>query len=169
VKVLTSSILCLFFVASSLATDYISPSFRVLQVKTTVDFQEQTFDEFVIWMREYVGWNVIVDWDALASQEVDRDTPITMQMKKVPVYIIVNEALRQVSTGVTYHLTENLMTISSRDNFNKNLYTRAYDLTDLIVLSTSLKDAPAMNRMLHLFLGCMLRRLYCAETLRVLA
>lgn len=141
---LLAAVLGVLLCGAALATEYTSPFFRVLQVKTTVDFQEQTFDEFVTWMREYVGWNVIVDWDSLAAQEVDRDTLITIRMQEAPVRVIVNEVLRQVSTGITYHLTENLMTISSRDNFNKDVYTRAYDLNDLI-LSTSSEDIPAVD------------------------
>ncbi len=143
--ILTCIVLLCFMFAPLRAQNYVSPSFRVLQSKTTVDWQEITFYEFVAWMLDDVGWNVVVRWDALSSEGVDSDTLITMRLREVPVYVIVDEVLQQLSSDITYHLTEHAMTISSRADFNKDMYVRAYDLTDLVVQFTPLDEPPATD------------------------
>jgi len=43
-----------------LAKEYVASSYRVLNATAAVDWEEETFSEVVTWMREYVGWDVVV-------------------------------------------------------------------------------------------------------------
>jgi len=136
-------ILCLFMTVPAVSEEFVPPAFRVLQVKTSVDFNEATFRDFVTWMRDHVGWNVLVRWDKLESEGVRADTVVNVRFDEAPVSVIVNEVFRQVSSGVTYHLTEHAMTVSSRADFNEDLFVRAYDLTDLVLQMIPCDDPPA--------------------------
>lgn len=144
-RILVSFVCFSLLTAVSPAINYIPPSFEVLQVKTTIDWQEQTFDGFVTWMRKWAGWNVVVRWKALAFHGVNHDTIFTIQLEEAPVHVIVNEVFRQVSADITYHLTEHLMVISSYDDFNGDIHVRAYDLTDLILQLMPLEDPPCTD------------------------
>ena len=115
-----------------------------LQVKTTVNWEQQTFDEFITWMRNDVGWNVVVRWSQVSKINITPETSLNLTLKDVPT-IVVDEALQQMSSELSFQLISNVMTISTKADFASALYTRAYDLTDILMMYGDNDNAPSMD------------------------
>lgn len=100
-----------------------------------VDWDDMPLDSVVEWLLDQqAGVNVVVAWRALEAVGIDRDVPISLRMRNVTVAQVLNEALDQIGDGIElrYRGSGNTLKISTRDEFNRKLYVRVYDVSDLI-------------------------------------
>lgn len=138
-------ILLLFFSAASFGGEYISPSFRVLNEHTSVNWHDTSFQKTVNWMENDVGWNVSVRWSSLQKIGITKDSTVNLTLIDVPVRVVLNECLQQLSSDITYHLRADVLTIASRSHFDKRQYIRAYDVTDILMTFACNGDAPSTD------------------------
>ena len=99
-----------------------------------VDWDEVPLESVVDWLTEQGPINVVVVWRALEAQGIDRDTPVTLLLRNARVGQVLSEALDQVSElgDVRYRGVGSTIKISTREEFNRKLYVRVYDVSDLI-------------------------------------
>jgi len=102
----------------------------------SVDWVETTFEEVIDWLRD-LGEdqvNVIPQWSALGIDSVGPESLITLQLKNVVVADVLNEVLSQLSEDDTlaYHAVRNNLRISTKQNFDRKMYVRVYDVTDIL-------------------------------------
>ncbi len=99
-----------------------------------IDWDDTPLESVFDWVTEQGEVNVVVVWRALEAEGVDRDTPIRLRLKNATVGKILTEVLVQISEGeeLRYHASGNTIKISTRRDFNRKLYVRVYDASDLI-------------------------------------
>ena len=99
-----------------------------------VDWIEVTLDEVVEWLREQGAINVVCRWNALAAEGVDRESFITLRLRNVRIETVLGETLRQLSDTalVRYRTVGEIVYISTKSDFARELYVRVYDATDLM-------------------------------------
>ena len=99
-----------------------------------IDWDETPLEAVFDWVAEQGEANVVVVWRALEAEGVDRDTPINLRLKNTTVGKLLSEALIQISEGdgLRYHASGNTIKVSTRRDFNRKLYVRVYDASDLI-------------------------------------
>jgi hypothetical protein len=120
-----------------------TPSPRNLAVRamnTVIDqaeFKDVTFEDFVEWLERTTKANVIVRWKVLEKAGVERDRPINLKEKNIKlrkllplVFAQVTEDLRDVELAAK--ASDNILTISTRADFNAVLETRVYEVEDLL-------------------------------------
>ncbi|MFQ5413138.1 MAG: hypothetical protein ACE5E6_01640 [Phycisphaerae bacterium] len=125
-----------------------SSSLAVLRKRVDVDWDEIPFDEMLDWLREQGNINVIARWNALGVEAVDRESPITLGLRNETVATVLNEALDQLSeTGaVKYRAVGGTIRISTEQDFNRKLYVRVYDATDLLMRMPNFQEtAPQID------------------------
>ncbi len=114
----------------------IAPAVATLNKRVdSVDWDDTPLESVIEWLREQgPKTNVIVVWRALEAQGIDADTPVTLKFRDARVGQILDEALNQVADGaeLRFRGSGNTIKISTRDDFNRKLYVRAYDVSDLI-------------------------------------
>ena len=102
-----------------------------------VDWVETPFEDVVDWLKTQGEdrVNVIARWEQLSVESIDQDTLVSLQLNNTTVAQVLNEALEAVSedSALTYHAYGNTLKISTRADFNRKLYLRIYDVTDLLV------------------------------------
>lgn len=126
------------------AQSYVPVEFRVLDAKVDVNWSGDSFGEVVKWMREDVGWNVVVRWNELKNLGVDAESVISLKLDDVPVHVALDECLIQLSDQITYHVTPHLVCISTKADFDKRLYTRVYPVGELLVVPLD-EEAPPVD------------------------
>lgn len=103
----------------------------------SVDWVENTLEEVLDWLREQGGRkiNIIPRWNHLKNENVGLDTPVTLQLYETTVAEVLNETLLQISDSgqLTYHGVGSRLVISTRVDFDSKMYTRVYDVTDLLM------------------------------------
>ena len=102
-----------------------------------VDWDEVPFEEVIDWLRTESNERVsiIPRWSALELLDVNIDTLVTMRLGESTVGEILTETLSQLTEGdeVTFRGKGNTLRISTRDDFNRKLEMRIYNVTDVLV------------------------------------
>jgi len=102
----------------------------------SVDWVEITFEEVIDWLRDLSDGsvNVIPRWSALGVDSVTPESLITLKLSNVNVTEVLNEVLGQLSEDNTlgYQAVRNNLRISTKGDFNRRMYVRVYDVTDIL-------------------------------------
>ncbi len=82
--------------------------------------------------------NVQINWDAIKECGVKTDVGVTAHIKDVPAGRVLQNLLDEAgkgTVGLRYHVSENVLDISTRDDFESVKYqvTRIYDTTFMFV------------------------------------
>lgn len=101
-----------------------------------VDWDEQALEDVVEWLREKSEdkVNILFRWNALEGEGIDRDTIITLRVRRQTVGDILAEVVDQMSPDgrVTFHGVEDRLIVSTKQDFNRKLYLRVYEVTDIL-------------------------------------
>jgi len=102
-----------------------------------VDWQDNTFEEVLDWLRDKSDGkvNIIPRWTTLADVDVDPDKLVTLNLMNTSVQNVLDEVLSQLNdTGdATYRGEGNILRISTKQDFNRKLEMRIYDVTDILL------------------------------------
>jgi len=96
-----------------------------------VDWEEQPLSDVLDWLRDQGDINVVAVWRSLP---VDEDSAVDLVLNDATVAEILNEVVAQLDEegNVMYRARESTIRISHRDDFNRKLEVRVYDVTDLL-------------------------------------
>ncbi len=101
-----------------------------------VDWIDTPFEEVIDWIKsESEGQvNVVPRWGQLSIESLDRDTLVTLQLNNTTVANVLNETVDQLSPDgeVTFQAIGNTLKISTRSDFDRKMYVRTYDATDIL-------------------------------------
>lgn len=116
----------------------------------SVDWMEKTLEEIVEWLEDESegGVNVIPRWVALGAEGVNNESIVTLKLKDTTVAEIMGEVLEELSEDgqVTYHAVGNILRISTTGDFDRKLYLRVYDVTDILFRVPNFgEDAPLID------------------------
>lgn len=101
-----------------------------------IDWNERTFEDVIRWLRDESNGrvNVVFRETQLGVEGINRDSLVTLQLNNTTVADVLNETLEQLSeTGeARYRAIGNKLTISTRADFERTMFTRVYDVTDIL-------------------------------------
>ncbi|MCO6435585.1 MAG: hypothetical protein J5J06_00680 [Phycisphaerae bacterium] len=115
-----------------------SPALDLLQKRVEqVDWSDSTLEEVIEWLRteaEGNQVNIIPKWNSLAEEGVTRDSLVTLQLRNVTVGMVLNEVLDLVSETrqASYRAVGNILRISTKRDFGRDMEVRVYDILDLV-------------------------------------
>jgi hypothetical protein len=102
----------------------------------SVDWQEKPFEDVIKWLIEQGDnkVNVVARMPALAIESVQPDTFISLRLNNTTIADVLNEAILQLSEdgAIRYRGTGNTLIISTKQDFEKQMYVRVYNVTDLL-------------------------------------
>lgn len=114
-----------------------------------VEWNEMNFEFVLDWLREQSGgsMNVVAATNALGVAGVEAETPVTLSLRNTTVAEVLDETLQQVSQdgNVRYRAIGNTLRISTTADFNRKLFVRVYDVTDLLFKIPDFDDAPEID------------------------
>jgi hypothetical protein len=101
-----------------------------------INWRDKTFEDVLAWLRDNGEGrvNIVPKWGPLGVENVNRETVINLQLNNTTVADVLNEALDQLSEEgqVRYRGIGNKLTISTRQDFERKMYVRVYDCTDIL-------------------------------------
>jgi hypothetical protein len=116
-----------------------------------VEWEDNTLAEVVDWLKaqstEYGKVNVVVRWKPLEIESIDADSTVRLQMEHSNVKDVLDEVLAQLSDidPLTYLGEGNKLTISTRSDFDRRLYTRSYDIADIMMKVRNFSGSPQIE------------------------
>ncbi len=130
----------------------LTPVRELLQKKVDrVEWFEQPFSDVIDWLRaqssEGESVNVIAKWKALNVESVDFDSPVTLNMSDTSVKEVLDEVLDQLTDidPLTYVGMGNRLKISTKSDFDQKLYTRVYDIADVLLKVRNFTGSPQID------------------------
>lgn len=119
---------------SSLATGSAKSLLRMRVAE--VNWDDDALEDVVEWLREKSEdkVNILFRWNALQLEGVDPEMSITLQVRHQTVGDILSEVVDQMSPAgeVTFHGIENRLIVSTKQDLNRKLYLRVYEVTDIL-------------------------------------
>lgn len=99
-----------------------------------MSIQDAPLDAAIESIARLLGTNIVVRWQELESVGVERQAPVTLQVKNLRVSQVLWLLLQQVQEDarLAWRVEDNLILISTAQNIGTEMVTRVYDVTDLI-------------------------------------
>jgi hypothetical protein len=94
-----------------------------------------TFAEAIDAMRDSTHANIFVNWRALEEVGITRDTPILLGVNYLPLHTTLDLLLMVAANGerkLGYSVVDDAIQVSTVGELAKGLYTRVYDVRDLL-------------------------------------
>ncbi len=116
--------------------DYaLSPQQAMSAQISEVRFEATPLREAFNWLAEVLGTNMHVDWGALNEAGVSPDTPIDLNLRWVRVPQLLRFMFQETGRGeeLAYHISGNVLVITSRAKADEELFTRVYPVQDLLI------------------------------------
>src|SRR5205085_2146147 len=92
------------------------------------------------------GANIFVNWKALEAAGVDRNAPVSARLRNIKFSKALTIILDSVSGGTVqlgFTTEDGVVTVSTRDDLEKDVVTEVYDVRDLIVPIPDYDPPPA--------------------------
>ena len=113
-----------------------------------VSFEETPFEQVVEWLREHTGVNVTVHWQVMQDAGLERDTPISLKARNIRLsqvlWMIVNQAAGS-ELEMAYRVSDDLITLSLREDFEREMIAKVYDVSDLLLRIPRFRNAARLN------------------------
>jgi len=112
-----------------------------------VDWAETPLEEVIAWVQQQGPVNVVVQWRALESEGIDAASPVTLRLRNTTVGKVLAEVLEQVSEtdSLMFRGIGSTIRVSTKADFNRKLYVRVYDVSDILLRIPDFNDAPKVD------------------------
>lgn len=117
---------------------------------SSVDWSDATFEEVLDWVKDQGEGrvNIVPKWGPLTIEGVNRESIINLQLNNTNIADVMNEVLDQLSEDgqIQYRAIGNKLTISTKGDFERTMYVRVYDITDMLFRVENFgEDAPLID------------------------
>lgn len=105
-----------------------------------------TLDRAITYLRDSSGANIVVNWRVLEAVGVAKETPISLQVRNLPLRKMLQLVLDQASPNspLVYNIDSNVVQITTQEEADKQMLTKVYVVDDL-VMAPNVKSAPTLN------------------------
>jgi len=99
-------------------------------------FDSTPLSDVIETMHKMIGANIHVNWKALESENIHKDTPITLNVSGITVAKAFELILSEASPDdkLSLYVDHGVIEITTLELADKKLITRAYDVADLLVV-----------------------------------
>lgn len=101
-----------------------------------IEWDDTTLTEIVDWLRFQADGrvNVLPRWGALRTAGLNESTSVTLELRNTNVAEVLGEVIEQLAPvgALAYRAYNNRFVLSSRADFDRQLYLRVYDVKDLL-------------------------------------
>lgn len=121
-----------------------------LKMSTIIDdvFIDQTSAEDAFnWWSARTQIPLVINWDVLAIEGIDREQLITLDLKTVPARLLLDVLMRQASPHVEliYEATPWYVQITTKRQANRHPVMRVYDVSDMVMRIPNFTNAPRLD------------------------
>lgn len=113
-----------------------------------VSFTELPLDQVIDWVQSYTGMNVVVRWQTLTDAGIDKDKPISINVKNLPLsqvlWMIMQEA-GGTDLKLAYRASGNLLILSTEEDLGREMLTKVYEVADLLIRPPYFSGAPRID------------------------
>ena len=126
------------------AVEVVDPSIG-LRIRTDVKFDAVPLVDVLEFLATQGRMNMMVNWSALELMGIDRNTPVTLNLRGVNILTALRMTARTVSDQIGFDVDENILVVTTRELADARMVTRLYPIDDLLSVVPSFDDAPEFS------------------------
>lgn len=103
-----------------------------------IRFDQTELTKVVDFLRDVTGTNIFVNWRALETAGIDKESKVTLQLRSVSFGQALKSILRDVGGGAVrldYVVEDNVLVITTEEDAASDTETQFYDVSDLLLSS----------------------------------
>ncbi len=106
--------------------------------------QDVPLEEAIASLQNLSGANIHVNWRALETVNVARQTPITLRMQPLPLRKLLRYVLTEADGAgqATFCAEDGVIEVTTRELADRRLITKVYPVEDLLLTVPDFTDAP---------------------------
>lgn len=99
-----------------------------------LSLKDVALEEALAFFQNATQANWFINWHAIESAGVLRDTPVTVKLRFVPVHVALRTVLESAAPGLlTFEVDQNVITVTTRKRSEEKMFIRIYPVQDLLV------------------------------------
>lgn len=120
---------------------------RLRMILDTVSIDDVAARDAFDWYSKTTGIPLVINWDAMAEENVDPEAPLTIELRNVPAGQLLGIMLRQWSPEqeLIFEASPYYMQIMTKAQANKFRVVRVYVVDDLLMEIPAFEDAPQVS------------------------
>jgi hypothetical protein len=101
-------------------------------------------EDAIQFLQDTSGANIHVNWRALETVNVTRETPVTLRMSPMPLRKLLKFVLTEADSAglATFYADDGVIEVTTRDLADQRLVTKVYPVDDLLLTIPDFHDAP---------------------------
>jgi type II secretory pathway component GspD/PulD (secretin)/tetratricopeptide (TPR) repeat protein len=116
----------------------------------SVEFENAKLSQVLEFLQTQTAQNFFFNWAQLEAVGIDRDFPISLQLREVAAELILRLVLQQASADspldpLGFSIIEGIVTVSTQRDLTRTTDRQVYDIRDLLVEVGSFGDAPQFD------------------------
>jgi type II secretory pathway component GspD/PulD (secretin) len=119
--------------------------------RTPIQLADNSLEDVIKFIRTVGNVNVDVDWGALETANVTKETPVSLSLTNVTLKTALDRVLEKVGdpsiadTRVGWAVEEGVLVVSTQAVLNKRRVTEIYDVRDLLIEVPNYVNAPEFD------------------------
>ncbi len=121
---------------------------RMHDVIADIEIRNAPARDVLKWWSQSTGIPLVVHWNKLKDAGVEPDREITIEMKHLPVYQVLELVLDEMSDDlvpVTYQTTQWYVQVLTQQQADRNVVRRVYPVDDLLFQIPNFTNAPRLG------------------------
>ncbi|MCS7033504.1 MAG: hypothetical protein NZ561_05855 [Phycisphaerae bacterium] len=142
------SLLLLFTLCLTPALAQVAPRVALARRIPEVSFSGTALSDAIEYLADASRANIHVNWRALESTGVAKDTPVNLRLRNAPLRKVLALVLTDAAGGsgtLSFYSAEGVIHITTRELADSDLITRIYPVQDLLVEVPDFDNAPDFN------------------------
>jgi|GEM_PF-286153 len=142
---------------------------KLRKIVPSIESENQALEKVFNHLRDEYDLNLTVSWRALEAAALDRNTPVSVHLKDLPLHAVLRELLTGIGgseTSLGWTLDRGMIIISTRDDLHraKHQHVMVYDVREIIDRLSGERDLDAHDATQTLM--AVLRESIAADTWR---
>ncbi|TVQ60023.1 MAG: hypothetical protein EA379_09180 [Phycisphaerales bacterium] len=112
-------------------------------------FSANALEDVLNFIATVTNLNVDVNWESLQNIGVDRDTEVSLNLRSMPVRVVLQRILEKVSpddfSRAGWAVEDGVLVIASEEALRKNTFIRIYDVRDLTFQIPNFTNVPDLD------------------------
>lgn len=129
------------------------PDRKVLAVLETrripASFRDNSLEDVLAFVGTVTNLNIDIDWDSLAQIGIERDKEITLELREVPVRVVLERILEKAQpdafSKAGWAVNDGVLVVAADEALRKNTFVVIYDIRDLLFQIPDFPDAPQLD------------------------
>ncbi|MDX2114613.1 MAG: hypothetical protein SFZ24_03195 [Planctomycetota bacterium] len=117
--------------------------------RVPASFRDNTLEDVVTFLATVTNLNVDVDWDSLAQIGIERDRPISLELREVPARVVLERVLEKAQpdafSKAGWAVQDGVLVIAADEALRRNTFIVIYDIRDLLFQVPDFTDIPELD------------------------